>query len=100
MRWFSYVAVFVLFWVISAFAVMPWGIRSHDDDESVERVPGQVTSAPVNFRPGRIMLRTTVVAVVLFVLFFANLRYGWLQADIVQKIVPMPERLRNSTLWQ
>jgi len=100
MRLFSIIAVYVLIWVLSAFLVLPWGIRSHDDDASVERVKGQVTSAPVNFRPGRIVLRATLLSLVLAGLFFANLHYGWVGPDIVEKIVPVPAALRSVTLYQ
>ena len=31
MRWTSIVAIYVLFWVLSAFCVMPIGIRTHDE---------------------------------------------------------------------
>ncbi|MDE2403895.1 MAG: DUF1467 family protein [Sphingomonadales bacterium] len=100
MRWFSILAVYVLIWVLSAFFVLPWGVRSHDDDEAAERVAGQVTSAPVNFRPGRIVLRATLLSLVLAGLFFANLHYGWIKADIVEDIVPVPDSLKNQTLYQ
>lgn len=99
MRWFSIIAVYVLIWVLSAFFVLPWGVRSHDDDTTAERVQGQVTSAPVNFRPGRIMLRATALSLVLAGLFFANLHYGWVGADIVEKIVPVPKALQSLTLY-
>ena len=99
MRWFSMVAVYVLFWVLSAFLVLPWGIRSHDDDTSAVRVAGQVTSAPVNFRPRRIAVRATVLSILLCGLFFANLRYGWLTAETIADLVPMPASLATGTIY-
>ena len=80
MKWTSILAIMMLFWVMSAFLVMPFGIRSHDDD-GAELVPGQVSSAPVNFSAKRIALRATVLALVLFGLYYANYVNGWLTVD-------------------
>ena len=80
MKWTSILAIMMLFWVMSAFLVMPFGIRSHDDD-GAELVPGQVSSAPVNFNAKRIALRATVLALVLFGLYYANYVNGWLTID-------------------
>ncbi len=79
MRWTSGVAIYLLFWVMAAFLVMPIGIRSHDDARA-DLVPGQVSSAPVNFRPRTIALRATVLGAVLFALFYLNYTHGWITA--------------------
>lgn len=78
MRWTSILAIYTLFWVLSAFLVMPFGLKTHDEAEDVEKVPGQADSAPVNFRPGRIAVRATILAAVLFALFYANYVNGWI----------------------
>jgi predicted secreted protein len=44
-------------------------------------VPGQAESAPAQFAPGRIALRTTLVSVVLFGAFYLNYRFGWVTAE-------------------
>lgn len=72
----SILAIYFLLWVMSAFLVMPFGIRTHDDDEA-ETVPGQVTSAPVNFRPRLIAKRATILAAVLMALYYVNYQQGW-----------------------
>ncbi len=79
MRWFSFLAIYCLFWVISAFIVMPFGVRTHEDD-ALPKVPGQAESAPTNFRPLRIILRTTAVSLVFFGLFYLNYVNGWITA--------------------
>lgn len=76
----SIIAIFGLFWVVSAFLMLPIGIRTPDETEEV-LVPGQATSAPVNFRPGRLVLRATILSFVLFGLFYANYVQGWITAD-------------------
>ncbi len=80
MKLTSILAILLLFWVMSAFLVMPFGIRSHDDD-GVELVPGQVSSAPVNFNAKRVAKRATVLALILFGLYYANYVNGWMTID-------------------
>ena len=86
----SIAAIYFLFWVMSAFMMLPFGVRTADDVGG-ETVPGQAESAPVNFRPGRLALRATAVATVLTALFVANYQYGWVTvADI--DILPKPPK--------
>jgi predicted secreted protein len=80
MRWTSIVAIFTLFWVLAAFLVMPFGIRTHDE-LGMEKIVGQAHSAPGNFRPRVFVLRTTVFAVVLFGLYYANYVHQWVTVD-------------------
>ena len=61
MQWSSIVAIYILFWTLSLFLVLPFGVRTHEE-AGVERVPGQADSAPHEFRAGRIALRVTIVA--------------------------------------
>jgi predicted secreted protein len=77
MRWTSMWAIFTLFWVLSAFLVMPFGVRTHEE-MGLDTVPGQVLSAPANFRPRRLLIRATVLAVVLFAIFYENYLHGWI----------------------
>jgi len=80
MRWTSIIAIFTLFWVLSAFLVMPFGIRTHEE-LGMEKVAGQAHSAPGNFRPRRFALITTVLALVLFGLYYANYVNQWITVD-------------------
>ena len=68
MRWTSALAIYVLFWVMSAFLVMPFGVRTADE-LGAEKIPGQAESAPANFKQRRIVVITTMVATVLFGLY-------------------------------
>ncbi len=80
MRLTSIVAIYFLFWVMSAFFVLPFGVRTHDD-EGAAIVPGQVTSAPVNFSPKRIAQRATWLSLILFALFYLNYTMDWLTIE-------------------
>lgn len=82
MKWTSILAIYLLFWVMSAFLVLPFGVRTHDE-AGVEKVPGQADSAPVDFRPGRIAKRTTMLSLVLFGLYYANYVNGWISVRIL-----------------
>jgi predicted secreted protein len=80
MRWTSIIAIYTLFWVLSAFLVMPFGVRTHDE-AGVAKVPGQADSAPANFDALRIVKRATVVALVLFGLYYANYLNAWITPE-------------------
>lgn len=78
MRWTSMLAIYSLFWVLSAFLVMPVGLRTPDEVEGHVIEKGHATSAPVNFRPKLIALRATALAAVLFGLYYLNYVYQWI----------------------
>ena len=80
MKWTSILAIYSLFWVLSAFLVMPFGVRTHEE-AGLDKVLGQADSAPVNFSPKRIALRATVLALILFGIFYANYFNGWVQPE-------------------
>ena len=86
MTWTSMIAIYVLFWVMTAFAVLPIGIRTHDE-LGIEKVTGQADSAPGNFRPKVVILRTTLVSALLFGLFYANYIYGWLNRNSLDFLI-------------
>lgn len=76
----SVIAIYVLFWVMAAFIVLPIGIRSHHES-GIEMVKGQADGAPVNFRPLRVLLLTTLLATAAFGLFYLNYANGWITLD-------------------
>ncbi|WP_293883442.1 DUF1467 family protein [Sphingomonas sp.] len=80
MNWKSALAIYVLFWVMSAFVILPFGVKT-PDELGIEKTPGQVESAPANFRPKRVLVGMTILATFLFGLFYANYTYGWLGID-------------------
>jgi len=85
----SVLAIYLLFWVISAFLVLPFGLRT-PDETGEPLVKGQATSAPGNFRPSRVAFRATVLSAVLFAAFYANVVYGWVTVeDIAPFHVPV-----------
>ena len=63
--------IFFVIWWITLFVVMPFGVRTQQEEQSI--VPGTTESAPANPQLLRIVLITTAVSCVLF--FFAHWAY-------------------------
>jgi predicted secreted protein len=82
MSWKTVVAIYLLFWVMSAFLVLPFEARAKGDGEGVP-IPGQDRGAPAAFRPSRVMTRTTILSSLLFGLFYANYLNGWVTLDML-----------------
>jgi predicted secreted protein len=89
----SAVAVFFLIWFLCLFVVLPFGIRT-DREMGMVPNPGNAESAPHQFRAGRIILRTTILAAIVFGLFYANYNYGWIGIDFLDFL--KPESIRKA----
>lgn len=80
MQWTSILAIYFLFWVMTAFVLLPFGVRTHEE-LGEEKTPGQADSAPANFRPGRLALRATLISAALTGLYVANYTQGWIGVE-------------------
>jgi predicted secreted protein len=80
MRWTSILAIYVLFWTLSLFLVLPWGVRTAEE-VGAERPPGTADSAPHAFNFPRAALRATIVSAILFGAYYANYVYGWITVE-------------------
>ena len=76
----SLLAIYFLFFVGSAFIMLPFGVKT-DDEAGTDKVPGQADSAPHRFDLGRHMLKAAILAAVLFALYYANWAFGWITVD-------------------
>jgi len=76
MKWQSALAIYFLFWAMSVFFVLPFGVKTAEE-AGVELVPGQAESAPHGFSVKSTAIRTTIVATVLWGLFMLNYVFGW-----------------------
>ena len=83
----SIVAIYALFWVMSLFLVLPFGVRTHEE-AGAERVAGQADSAPHGFSFARAAFRATLLSAPLFGLFYLNFIYGWVGPDVLDWIGP------------
>ncbi|WP_379546660.1 DUF1467 family protein [Qipengyuania sp. DSG2-2] len=77
----SILAIYFLFWVMCAFIMLPFGVKT-SEELGLENVPGQAESAPANFRPGKIVLRATILSAVLTALWVLNYVNGWVGVEV------------------
>ena len=77
MRFGSGLAIYVLFWTLSLFLVLPIGVRT-SEEEGAERAAGHAESAPHRFSVGKTAFRATWLSAILFGLFYANYVFGWI----------------------
>ncbi|NVD43878.1 DUF1467 family protein [Qipengyuania atrilutea] len=93
MQWTSILAIYLLMWIACAFLMLPFGIRTHEE-VGEEKIPGQADSAPANFRPGRVVVRATVLAAAVTALYVVNYDQGWIEAEDIN-IFGDPPSLRE-----
>ncbi|WP_448585731.1 DUF1467 family protein [Thermaurantiacus sp.] len=93
MRWYSAVALYLLFWTFTLFLVLPWRVTT--GEEAGERpIPGQAESAPANPAIGRKLLVTTLLSALLFGLFWLNWERGWISRADLLSLFPEPPSSR------
>ncbi len=80
MKLTSIIAIYVLFFIASAFILLPFGVKT-DEELGAERVSGQADSAPHRFDLKRHLLKALLLAAVLFAIYYANWTYGWIEID-------------------
>lgn len=76
----SIIAIYALFWVMSAFMCLPFGIKTHDE-AGLAKVQGQADSAPANFKPRIVAKRATILAAVFLALYYLNYVNGWIRVE-------------------
>lgn len=80
MKLTSIIAIYVLFFVASAFILLPFGVKT-DEEAGLERVPGQAESAPHRFNLPRHLLKAALLALSLFAIYYANWHFGWIGVE-------------------
>ena len=88
MQWTSILAIYALVWVMTAFVMLPFGVKTHDE-AGVPKVPGQADSAPANFKPRVLVFRASVIAAVLTALYIANYTFGWIGVEDLNFLGPL-----------
>jgi len=82
MKLSSALAIYVLFWTLTLFVVLPFGVRTAEE-AGAEAQAGHAESAPHGFNFGRVALRTTALSAILFGAFYLNYVNGWITADML-----------------
>ena len=90
MKLTSILAIYFLFWVFSAFLLLPFGVRTADE-AGLEKVPGQADSAPADFRGWKIVGRATLLAAAFTALFIANYTQEWVTMQDINIFGEPPE---------
>ena len=80
MNFGSALAIYFLFFVGFGFLLLPFGVRT-DEEVGAEKVAGQADSAPHRFDLMRHLVRSALVALVAFALFYANYLTGWITVE-------------------
>ena len=91
MKWYSVLAIYMLFWVFTLFLVLPHGVKT-SDELGQAKVPGQADSAPANLHMPRKLLWTTVISALLFGLFYLNWQMNWLTRSDLEQLLPADVR--------
>lgn len=86
----SILAIYFLFWFLCLFLVLPFRLRTSDEHDP--HVPGQAESAPPRFSFGRTALWTTILAAVMFGVFYTNYLNGWVTVDDLDLFTPAAQR--------
>jgi predicted secreted protein len=68
------IAIYIVIWWTVLFAMLPIGVRTQGEDGAI--VPGTPESAPTAPRLLRVVLLTTAIATLIFLLPWAVTRYG------------------------
>jgi predicted secreted protein len=82
MKFQSVLAIYILFWTMTLFVVLPFSART-DEEAGAQRRPGHAESAPHRFSFAQVALRTTLVSALIFGLFYANYHAGWVTIDML-----------------
>jgi len=75
----SGIAVYFIVWWVTLFAVLPWGVRTQEENGAVE--PGTTPSAPARPMLVRKLIATTLVASLIFVALYLTITKGWVTLD-------------------
>lgn len=86
MNWISFTALFFITWWITLFAVLPFGLKTQQDDENVTL--GTVASAPRGPHMRRVVVWTTLITVVILGTAFYVVNVRGLGFDDIPQIVP------------
>ncbi len=82
------IAIYFIIWWTVLFAVLPWGVRSQQDSGPV--APGTDPGAPSIPKLGRKLIWTTVVAGVVFALWYFVYTYRLIVLDDLAAMLGMP----------
>jgi predicted secreted protein len=90
MRLGTVIAIYFLIWWVVLFVVLPWGVRSQV--ESGDVAAGTDPGAPARHRVWRVLAWTTIIATIVFAIFWAIYAAGLIPFDFLMAISGPPRR--------
>ena len=82
----SGIAIYFIIWWITLFGLLPVGLRTQAEENDVTL--GTVASAPAKPRIGRAFLRTTIVASLIFLLYYYLTQVNGYSLDDIPHFFP------------
>ena len=79
-------ALYFIFWWLTLFAVLPFGLKTQGEAGHV--VNGTVPSAPAKFEMKRTFIRTTIVATIIYATYAFVTQYLGYGFDDLPRIIP------------
>lgn len=86
MAWYSVLAIYLLFWTVTLFVVLPVGVRT-SEEEGEKIVPGQEAGAPHRVSMWRKAMWTTIISAFFFGLFYLNWEKGWIGYSHMERLM-------------
>ena len=86
MSWVSAAALYFIIWWLVLFAMLPFGLSTQDDDDNVTL--GTVSSAPKGAHMLKAIVRTTLVSLVIFGVFYGLTKGLGYSFDDIPSFVP------------
>ena len=86
----SGIAIYVVIWWLVLFVVLPWGIKSQQE-AGIEDDMADV-AAPANPALLKKAIATTIVAGIVFGIFYAGVESGYIALDKLPSFIDLPER--------
>jgi predicted secreted protein len=86
MSWVSFIALFFATWWVVLFVVLPFSVRTQDDDHDVTL--GTVASAPRGPHMLRAVIRTTIVTAIVMGIFYGLTHGLGYSVDDLMRIMP------------
>jgi predicted secreted protein len=92
MSWISVAAIYFIIWWTVLFATLPFGLKTQDESDDITL--GTVPSAPGRPHMRKTVIRTTIVSLIIFGIFYYVTRVMGLGFDDIPSLVP--EAIRNA----
>jgi predicted secreted protein len=84
------IAIYFIIWWVVLFAVLPWGVRSQHEGGAI--APGSDPGAPAMPRLKRKLVLTTMVAAIVFALWYVVYTYRLIALDDLAAMLGVPSR--------